>query len=206
MQININLLPEKVKKRSLLLRGAIAIVIVSTIFGAVLFFMSVSLNKEAIQLENQQVKLQEKQQELEIQTTLTEKEEAKRKLLETIEWAESYQYFTTPLIKDLVEQLPERGFFRNFEFNAPHQAVLVVQFDRYSEATHYLTRMKSSPFVEVASIETLEVETLEDELEYSSILPRYLATYLIEFVDERTINDVEEEPLDDLGIEVERND
>ncbi|MFP3422721.1 fimbrial assembly protein, partial [Bacillus sp. SIMBA_161] len=67
-----------------------------------------------------------------------------QQLQATVEWAESYQFDTIPLLEELVSLLPARGFFQTFSYIGLDQAQLVVQFDSSREAAYYLAQLKSS--------------------------------------------------------------
>lgn len=184
MLVDINLLPEKERERSTLLIAALAILSVAILFWAVLFLYSNHLTKKTAHLETQVASLHISQEAIreELQPTTTSSE--LQQLEATVEWAQSYRYETLPLLQELIALLPNRGFFVSFEFSAPHTSQVTVQFDEKKDAAHYLTRMKSSPFVTVATIESIVAEQLDDE-QGEQILPRFEAVYQVEFLDER---------------------
>ena len=82
----------------------------------------------------------------------------REKLAATVEWAEANRFDTLPLLREMIALLPERGFFVSFEFTAPHESTVIVQFDDKSDAAYYLTRIKSSTVVSTATIESLVAE------------------------------------------------
>ncbi|MBD7983029.1 fimbrial assembly protein [Sporosarcina sp. Sa2YVA2] len=199
MLVDINLLPEKERERSTLLIAALAILSVAILFWAVLFLYSNHLTKKTVHLETQVASLHVSQEALreELQPTTTSSE--LQQLEATVEWAQSYRYETLPLLQELIALLPNRGFFVSFEFAAPHSAQVTVQFDEKKDAAHYLTRMKSSPFVTAATIESIVAEQLDDE-QGEQVLPRFEAVYQVEFLDERNaVVEIE----DNVDVEVE---
>lgn len=206
MLVDINLLPEKEKERSTFLLAALAILGVAVLFWAVLFFISNALEQKTAALSLQQTALQEEQQAVRDLLPASEHVDARKQLASTVDWAVAAQFDTVPLLKDLIHELPERGFFRTFEFTAPNLATVVVQFDDKPEAAHYYSRIASSEFVESLVLESVIAEAVtEEESDVThDVLPRYLATYAITFVDERNqVPEATEQPADEAALEKE---
>ncbi|BAQ11584.1 fimbrial assembly protein [Bacillus sp. OxB-1] len=201
MLVDINLLPEKERERSTLLLAALAILGVAVLFWGVLFFLSNKLEDETADLLLQQTALQEEQQAVRDLLPSSENLDARKQLAYTVEWAESFRYETVPLLKDLIQALPERGFFRSFEFTAPNLATVVVQFDDKPEAAHYYARLASSEYIEGLVLESVTTETVtEEESDVThDVMPRYLATYVISFIDERGVSPASEGEAEEEG-------
>ena len=72
MLVDINLLPEKEKRRSALLMAALAILGAAVLFWVVLFILSNSLSKETVTLEQQVASLQESQEAIRSDIHLSE--------------------------------------------------------------------------------------------------------------------------------------
>ncbi len=190
MLVDINLLPEKEKERSVLLYVALGFLGAALLFWLIFFLLTRSVDADSERLDNQLVKLQVTQSELTGRLNRSDTAQSHDQLAASVQWVETYRYETAPLLEDLVAQLPKRGFFRSFAFAAPHQATVEVQFDDKTEAAYYLTRMLSSEFVETASISSIEAEEIDQEEGVdSNWLPRYLATYTIYFTDGRQMID-----------------
>ncbi|MFC5603957.1 fimbrial assembly protein [Sporosarcina koreensis] len=200
MLVDINLLPEKERERSTLLIAALVVLGAAILFWAILFVLSLSLSKETGRVESQIASLHASQeavrQNMQPSTDVSDRE----KLASTVEWAEAYRFDTLPLLRELIALLPERGFFVSFEFTAPHESKVVVQFDDKSDAAYYLTRMKSSTIVSVATMESLVAERLDEERDLQT-LPRFEATYHIEYVDERSFVVEVDDPIETEGQE-----
>ncbi|MFS0575367.1 fimbrial assembly protein [Sporosarcina sp. 179-K 3D1 HS] len=202
MLVDINLLPEKERERSTLLLAALAILGVAVLFWAVLYFISNAMEKETAVLESQQAALQQEQQAVRDLLPVSDHLDARKQLDLTVQWAETVQFDTVPLLEDMIHALPERGFFRSFEFTAPNSATVVVQFDAKPEASHYFSRLASSESIEHLVLDSVTAETVtEEESDVThDVMPRFLATYSITFVDERNLA---EQPVEESADEME---
>lgn len=189
MLVDINLLPEKEKRRSILLVAALAILGAAVLFWVVLFVISNSLSKETVTLEQQIATLQESQEAIRSDIHLSEAGDSKKLLASTVDWAEAYQVDTVPLLHELIRLLPKRGFFQTFDFRASNLATVLVQFDTKADAAYYFARLQASPAISTISLESVTIdEMFDDETNHSSdILPRYMATFTIGFVDGRVV-------------------
>lgn len=187
MLVDINLLPEKEKERSTLLFVSLIIIGVAVLIWGGSLLLSKNLAKQTTNLEQHIITLQETQEGIRSEIRTMESAESNRQLTATVEWAENYRFYTVPLLKELIALLPDRGFFDGFQFTSPNFVTVQVQFDGKSDAAYYDTRLKASPFVSNVFLESVVYEDFseEDTSELINVVPRYIATYLIEFEDER---------------------
>ena len=196
MLVDINLLPQKERDRPAFVIAAISILLLAIIIWAILYFMTQANTNEqaALQAEADQLAVQQAELRAELDATVGMNEE--QQLQVTVDWAESYQYDTLPLLDELVSKLPERGYFTDFSYIAPNTANLSVQFDTSRQAAYYLTQIKASELIAsiaLESVKTQETDVVEEdpeaagEVEDETIIqnPRYLAVYNIVFVDDR---------------------
>lgn len=193
MLVDINLLPQKERDRPAVLIAAVAILLLAIIIWAVFAMMSrVEANEQqALQVQAQGVMAEQAQirSELEARQGMNEEQQ----LQATVEWAESYQFDTIPLLEELVSLLPARGFFQTFSYTGLDQAQLVVQFDSSRESAYYLAQLKASELLSSATLDNVATEILEEQTEGEESeeneavtnAPRYLATYTLLFQDER---------------------
>ncbi|PKH08463.1 PilN domain-containing protein [Planomicrobium sp. MB-3u-38] len=193
MLIDINLLPQKERDRPIHLIVAGSIVLLTLILWAVLFSMTQGEESSHQELLAQSAEVTAEQalirQEIEASQGMNEEQQ----LLETVTWAESYQFDTVPLIAELVTVLPERGFFDSFSYTGPNTATLTLQFDTAREAAYYLTQLKTSEVLASATLDSVanqelgltEEETAANDDDALVQNPRYLATYTLLFVDGR---------------------
>lgn len=184
MLVDINLLPEKERERSTLLIAALIVIGAAILFWAVLFILSLSLSKEAARTEMQITALHASQEAIREDIQPSTNADEREKLASTVKWAEANRFDTLPLLREMIALLPQRGFFVSFEFTAPHESTVIVQFDSKSDAAYYLTRIESSTVVSSATMESLVAESLDEETDLAT-LPRFEATYHIEYKDER---------------------
>lgn len=183
--VDINLLPEKIRERTTWLWVALGIFVAALLSWLILYWMTQNNEDEVQSLNQQAYEVQKQQEGITSQLRPSDFGQEKAALASTVEFLESYQFKTHPLIKDLVKALPDRGFFLELTFTAPNEATLTVQFDDLTEPAHYLTRIKASPLVIDATFEELAAKDLSEELR--DVLPRYDAKYFIQFVDERNV-------------------
>lgn len=200
MLVDINLLPEKERERSTLLIAALVVLGAAILFWAILFLLSLSMSKETARVETQIASLHATQETIRKNMQPSSHAGDREILASTVEWAEAYRFDTLPLLREMIALLPERGFFVSFEFTAPHESTVVVQFDDKSDAAYYLTRTKSSTVVSSATMESLVAVSLDGESNFET-LPRFEATYHIEYVDERGVVIEIEETLETDGQE-----
>ncbi|PID24646.1 PilN domain-containing protein [Sporosarcina sp. P7] len=186
MLVDINLLPEKIRERATFLWIAIAILLVAFLSWIVLYFIAQKYDDEAGTLQQSTYEIQKQQEGITSQMHLSAFGQEKEQLAATVEFLKGHQYKTQPLIDDLTKALPDRGFFQELTFTAPNEVTLKVQFDDLMEPALYLTRMKASSLVIDATFEGIETEKLDID-ERENVLPRYFATYFIQFVDERAL-------------------
>jgi len=187
MLVDINLLPEKERERSTLLIAALAILGAAVLLWLALFMLSNNLANETATLERQLIVLQESQEEIRSELQQTDLGDEKKLLASTVDWAEDYQFDTVPLLHELINLLPERGFFQTFDFTGPNLATVIVQFDTKPDSAYYYTRLKSSQSISEIRLDSVKVDnasTQETNLS-TDVLPRYMATYSILFTDQR---------------------
>ncbi|MBO0587092.1 fimbrial assembly protein [Sporosarcina sp. E16_8] len=189
MLVDINLLPEREKDRSQLLVGALAIIGTAILVYIVTLMLTNSLVSESATLESQLTSLQASQEEIRAELQHSESGDEKTVLATTVGWAEEYQYDTVPLLHELIVLLPERGFFQTFDFTGPNLATVSIQFDSKPESAYYFTRLKSSPSVSEIHLDSVVIDEESDEegSDSTEVLPRYLATYSIQFIDHRIV-------------------
>ncbi|MDN7245880.1 fimbrial assembly protein [Planococcus shenhongbingii] len=201
MLVDINLLPQKERDRPAFLIAAIAILLLAVIIWAVFAFLANANENEQAELTAQSTQVAAEQAAIREQLEAKQGMNEEQQLKVTVDWAESYQFDTLPLLKDLVSKLPARGFFDSFSYVGLDQAVLTVQFDTAREAAFYLAQLKTSELLKSATLDSVTQEELEAEAapapatgetvvvveEEDAVVenPRYLATYTLLFVDDR---------------------
>lgn len=225
MLVDINLLPQKERDRPAFLIAAISILLLAVIIWAVFAFMAGAHENEQRTLNAQAEQVASEHAAIRTQLEAAQGMSEEQQLKVTVDWAESYQFDTVPLLAELVSILPERGFFDSFSYVGLDEAVLAVQFDTAREAAYYLAQLKTSELIESAMLdsvaqnvldseETSETEaTIISEETLTQETPRYIATYTIVFLDDRIPTDdsaiavdgeaVEEETVDEPTEDVE---
>ena len=230
MLVDINLLPQKERDRPAFLIAAISILLLAVIIWGVLAFLAGSHEDEQAVLASQSVQVAAEQEVIRAQLEAAQGMNEEQQLKATVDWAESYQFDTVPLLEELVSILPARGFFESFSYTGLDQAILSVQFDTAREAAYYLAQLKASELIEAATLDSVaqnkldSAETEEGVVVEKAVIqetPRYIATYTLVFIDERIPTDdtavavavegeavteeVVEEPAEDVDVDVEVN-
>lgn len=208
MLVDINLLAEKERGRPVFILSAISLILLGFIVGLVFYFVGNSYENRQQILAVKSADIVSQQASIQDKLLQSEALSDTQQLQKTVEWAETYQYDTLPLIRKLTSLLPERGFFMNFSFSSPSEALINVQFDTSREAAFYLTQLKSSEMITSVNLSTLSYQPLAEvsanqtegattEVEsISSVMPRYVASYAISFIDTRMPADGTAVPID----------
>ena len=193
MFVDINLLPQKEKKRSwalLLIITGLALVVVLMI--ALWFYYQSQVDKmDALQKE-----LQTSQELRQIyETKAVPKQETPTELLEqAVTWAVDHQKETSDLLVEITALLPKRGFIQSFSYQETGDISLTVQFDSTRQAADFLNHLQASEYVKSTELESVTTSELENEEDLSiglkeeeeMELPRYVASYTVE-VDEKAL-------------------
>ncbi|QUG42238.1 hypothetical protein KD050_02790 [Psychrobacillus sp. INOP01] len=182
MYIDINLLQKKTRKIEWL---AVAIILGITALSTVFFLYYLHHQEKTVEqqletnLENELLLKQTEQQNIE--TSLSDKEH----LEILVEWAESKPVPTVFLLKHLSQSLPEHGFIKLFTYTTNNSSVsLIGQFESNTEAAHYLTTLKASPYVMEATLTSLATD-IDTEVDITAVSdtqqfqPRVEANYEI---------------------------
>ena len=198
MLVDINLLPQKERDRPASVVAAIAILLLAVIIWAVFAFIAGGQERETTALAAQSAQVAAEQTVVRQQLEAVQGMNEEQQLKVTVDWAESYQFDTLPLLNELGSKLPARGFFDSFSYIGMDVATLTVQFDTAREAAYYLAQLKTSELLESATLDSVAQEALETEVaetaEGETVIidedapvenPRYLATYTLIFVDGR---------------------
>ncbi len=197
MLVDINLLPQKERDRPAVLIAAVAILLLALLVWAVFAMMASAETDEQQALEAQAQGVIAEQEQIRNELEARQGMNEEQQLQATVEWAESYQFDTIPLLEELVSLLPARGFFQTFSYTGLDEAQLIVQFDSSREAAYYLAQLKSSDLLTSATLDNVATEIFDEATEEEVIVdpsePRYLATYTLLFQDDRIpIEDGEE--------------
>ncbi|MEK6189841.1 MAG: PilN domain-containing protein [Carnobacterium alterfunditum] len=193
MLVDINLLPQKEHERPVLLFAILGILLATMFIWTTFFLMAQSQKSKQIEADAQYVQVVTEsnviQSQLEAAVGLSDEQQLKA----TVDWAESYQFDTIPLLADLSARLPERGFLESFSYTKPNLATITVQFDAARQAAYYLAQLKASDLIQSVQLDSTEFKELEiientgaiENPEKPVEVPRYVATYSVAYVDAR---------------------
>ncbi|WP_142919139.1 PilN domain-containing protein [Peribacillus saganii] len=198
--MDINLLPQKEKKRSTTLFFVFAFLLIVFAAGAYSWFLYKQLAQENIRLE-QQLAYTQKLREVQANTKVESAGQTAAKQLETaIQWAEEYPVSTYLILRHFASLLPERGFILTFSYEDSGNAQCSVQFDSSREAAFYLKSLTDSKLIKEAKLNSLVTEGTEEENRaqtgtagnIETPLPRYIAQYSLT-IDKAELKKAEEE-------------
>ncbi|OES44233.1 hypothetical protein [Domibacillus iocasae] len=184
MQIEINLLPQKEKKRTPIWLFFLAAAL-CTLAAGFLFFCIYMKQNELELLEQRLAQTVELRTTLEGSAEQNEAASSVEHLNQAANWARQEQLPVTPILDHFIERLPDRGFFQSFSYLSDESLTLLVQFDTSREAAYYLAELHESQWVSSARLRTVETSLEEAEaktqeaVEAKNALPRYLAEYEI---------------------------
>lgn len=184
MLIDINLLPQKERKRRMPVYIAIAALSI-TILGTAFLLVHTQLSHQ--ELENITKDLEMKKEfRLQQETAVNniESSDGLEQLHTAVQWAEQYPIDTVPVLEHLTSLLPERGFFRQFNYTEDGMINLNVQFDTSRQAAYFLNDLKNSEWISEARLTSLETSQgqMEEDLVVlpeDKLMPRYLGQYEI---------------------------
>jgi type IV pilus assembly protein PilN len=183
MLVDINLLPQKETRKKALLYSIVIIIAILFFVLVALFFLRYSLHSDVENLSSQLQKKQELRAVLENNLTGYNVSDADEQLEAAVHWAEKYPIETVPVLDHLIELLPERGFFEEFNYGENGVITLNIQFDSSREAAYYLDRLETSDWITDAKIVKLETATINDTesgtITNDNSLPRYIGQFEI---------------------------
>ncbi|WP_017381174.1 hypothetical protein [Paenisporosarcina sp. TG-14] len=208
MLVDINLLGDKERDRPAFIVAAISLILLGLVTGLVFYLLGNTYSNKQQVLAAQSVEVVSQQATIQEQMVITAALSDTQKLQKTVEWAETYQYDTLPLIRELTALLPERGFFLSFSFSTPNQVTITTQFDTSRATAFYLTQLKASEMITDVVLSSVSYQPLADEAvdetegtvteveSTEEIMPRYLASYAVTFLDTRMPADGTAVPVD----------
>ncbi|WP_244403045.1 fimbrial protein [Parageobacillus sp. KH3-4] len=199
MFVDINLLPKKEPKNVVFLLS-IVIVTAMVVIAAAVFYILVdraemqidSLEKELKQARALQAIEQQKLADLESEREINE-------LNQAAQWAKDYPLKMVPLLRNMAELLPERGFIMNFSYAEDGTVTVSVQFDTSEEAAYYLKRLSEAKFVADVQLKSLSAVNENEEndeqqrMAAEQVMPRYLAQYEMH-VHKQALEEKEKQP------------
>ncbi|MCM2675173.1 hypothetical protein [Alkalicoccobacillus plakortidis] len=188
MHQEINLLPERYK-RDITPFFIAVLTVVFVLVSVFIFLMYYSmLERERTVAVNEVSELQLQKVEIEaaagtIETDLTPEQQ----LQDAVHQLDEYRVPTSEFTAELIELLPERGFFVRYFYQRDGLLEVTVSFDQMQEAAQYYDALFQNPIVDavrMSDIGTEAVAELTDDEEQGNtvasntlVKPRYEATY-----------------------------
>ncbi|MBM7605744.1 type IV pilus assembly protein PilN [Metabacillus crassostreae] len=189
MLAEINLLPQKQKRdyTNLLIAASLIVIIITTVM--IIVSLGNQKNKEISALQQEYTLAQKQTEVLQQQANQSNASSAVSELEKAISWSERYPVDFVPILNELTNILPEKGYFYGLDYENSSSLNLLIQFESSREAAFYLSRLKELEILETVKLSTIETVPLQNEDE---TVPRYLATYQL-LIDRTVLKAIQEE-------------
>jgi type IV pilus assembly protein PilN len=180
MLVDINLLPHDERKQSSWLKAVIAIAALGLILILTFVILGIYQGRAVDTLASQLSQEQKLRAQKEEKIAELESLDTWANLDAAVKWAEGYPMPMLPVLGEVVDALPDRGFLEEFTYTGAGALELGIQFDSSREAAYYLERISSTKLVSDVKLLGVETEALEEgEDADAGVLPRYLARYAL---------------------------
>ncbi|WP_010678294.1 PilN domain-containing protein [Bacillus timonensis] len=176
MLIEINLIPEKDKKKVSIIIPTLIIILLAALAG---FFLTMQYKQVKQDLSTAQNNIETVNELIALEGNHGEPISDMTELQNVVEWAENDPISTVFMLQELSALLPERGFIMNFTYNDDGSVQLTVQFDSNREIAFFLKNVNDSLYVSDATltqVTTTEYENLTNE---TVVVPRYTADFVL---------------------------
>lgn len=191
MLVDINLLPQKEKKRSW---GLITILIGLIIVGV--FFLTLWLlyhsQLRTVEQLNRELTINQELRKVYEDSQSTQATTPTEELEQAVKWVESNHKETYILLEHLTALLPERGFIQNYSYESLGTLSLSVQFDSTRQAADFLNHLRASSYMKSVDLQSVSTIELEEDILEDDPLPRYIANFSIELNVEKLLTTVQE--------------
>lgn len=198
MLVDINLLPKKEPKNVVFLLSAVIVAAIAAIAAAVFYVLVDRADRQIDSLEKE-LKQTRALQAVELQK-LADLEFAKEidELNKAVQWAKDYPLKMVPLLRNMTELLPERGFIMSFSYSEDGTVTVSVQFDTSEEAAYYLKRLSDAKFIADVQLKSVSAVNANEQSDgqgaaTGQVVPRYLAQYEMH-VDKQALEEKEKQP------------
>jgi type IV pilus assembly protein PilN len=186
MLVEINLLPQKQRRSSTIIRLVLLLSIIMLI-SALLTAWQVQRYKSTINslqnnIANSEQMILDLQQNMDTDSTNSYVE-----LSNAVEWSTNHPIKSVPVLQHLTSLLPERGFLLNYAYSESGTISLTVQFDTKKEAAFYLKWLNDSAWIKEVKLSNLTSSQTETstgdptnlQSEETNYLPRYTGNFEI---------------------------
>jgi type IV pilus assembly protein PilN len=186
MLVEINLLPQKQRRSSTIIRLFLLlsiIMLISTLLTAwqVQRYKS-TINSLENNIANSEQLIVDLQQNMDTSSTNSYVE-----LSNAVEWSTNQPIKSVPVLQHLTSLLPERGFLLNYAYSESGTISLTVQFDTKKEAAFYLKWLNDSAWIKEVKLSNLtssQTEISTDnrtnlQSEENNFLSRYTGNFEI---------------------------
>jgi type IV pilus assembly protein PilN len=187
MLVEINLLPQKQRKRSTNYRIVIYLMLAFLVCMSLLYWQVQKYNNEIDQLQAEITSYEQNiatiQQEMNVESTNSYVE-----LSNAVEWSSKYPIKSVAVLRHLTSLLPERGFLLTYSYTESGALSLTVQFDTKKEAAYYLNWLNDSEWTKEVKLTQLSATQTESNVETGlgtqdileeEFLPRYTGVFEI---------------------------
>ncbi|MGG3798283.1 PilN domain-containing protein [Metabacillus fastidiosus] len=161
MLAEINLLPKKDIKNQAKIILLLIIMIVLLAAIIVFYFQSGSIHQAEEEIVQERAGLEQQLQTAYEGSESMNKIRSVQTLQNAISYADELSTPIIPLLEEMTELLPERGFIIDFKQENPDKMTVIIQFDVNRDAAYYLARLKETPSFESVSLQKIEAKEVK---------------------------------------------
>jgi type IV pilus assembly protein PilN len=184
MLVEINLLPQKQRKRSTTIRIVLLLGVLLLVCTLLFMWQVKRFEKEISGLEANIASSQESINALQ-ENVNAASTNSYVELSNAVEWSENHPIKSVDVLRHLTSLLPERGFILNYAYTETGTITLTVQFDTKKEAAFYLKWLNDSEWIKEVKLSNLsssqigesQVGTADTQIDEESYLPRYTGNF-----------------------------
>ncbi|MED4453331.1 PilN domain-containing protein [Metabacillus fastidiosus] len=163
MLAEINLLPKKDIKNQAKIILFLIIMIVLLAAIIIFYFQSRSIHQKEEEMIESRTGLEQQLQQAYEGSESMNKMRSIQTLQNAISYADEISTDIIPVLEEMTELLPERGFIIEFKQENSGKITVIIQFDVNRDTAYYLARLKESPSFKNVSLQKIEAKEVNAE-------------------------------------------
>ncbi|MGG3888703.1 PilN domain-containing protein [Metabacillus fastidiosus] len=163
MLAEINLLPKKDIKNQAKIILFLIIMLVLLAAIIIFYFQSRSIHQTEEEMIESRTGLEQQLQQAYEGSESMNKMRSIQTLQNAINYADEISTDIIPVLEEMTELLPERGFIVEFKQENPDKMTVIIQFDVNRDTAYYLARLKEAPSFENVSLQKIEAKEVNAE-------------------------------------------
>ncbi|MED4401092.1 PilN domain-containing protein [Metabacillus fastidiosus] len=163
MLAEINLLPKKdIKNQAKIILFLIIMIVLLTAI-IIFYFQSRSIHQKEEEMIESRTGLEQQLQQAYEGSESMNKMRSIQTLQNAISYADEISTDIIPVLEEMTELLPERGFIIEFKQENSGKITVIIQFDVNRDTAYYLARLKESPSFKNVSLQKIEAKEVNAE-------------------------------------------